>query len=325
MYKAVRNYALRPGAREEFLRRVQESFVPLISQTAGFNAYDVLPVGTDQVLTISDFDTRAGAEESILRALRWVQENGTELIQVGPTLQVKQVLAPSQRTSVLQARDRLAEKRLVLDLSYEVIHPSALGEHAYSDAHVREMVSAIRSLLTQMRADPLRHEKVIYRFEGDLLPEEAIKGLYEADHVILIKRANQLAGYIEINRDVNPWLRRERFEAAILVDPAVYQRDAQGQIVEKGIGVQGLLEMRRQGFLLGMHHIELDVFLRNQPMQRFLDHVIVKQRFPCTKQEMLYGRPLDYTYRLSCQRPPVWSKETHSGSPPLEGKAVERR
>jgi hypothetical protein len=308
MYEAIRNYTLRPGSCEEFLRRVQESFVPLISQASGFIAYDALPVGTDYVLTISDFDTRAGAEESILRALRWVQENGAELIQLGPTLQVKQVLTPSKLTSVLQAQDRQAQKRLVLDLSYEVLHPSALGDHAYTDPHVREMVSAIRSLLTQMRADPVGHDKVIYRFEGDLLPEEATKGLYEADHVILIKRGNQLAGYVEIDRDVNPWLRRERYEAAILVDPAVYHRDAQGQIVEKGIGVQGLLEMRRQGLLLGMDKIELDVYLRNQPMQRFMDHVIAKQRFPCTKQEMLYGRPLDYTYLLSCERPLVWRK-----------------
>jgi hypothetical protein len=141
---------------------------------------------------------------------------------------------------------------------------------------------------------------VYYRFEHEILPEAATKSLYAADHVILIKRGSSLVGYAEINRDTNAWLRRDRYEGDILVDPAAYQRDEEGYCFEKGIGEQGLLEMRRQGQLLRIKEIELDVYLGNQPMHHFLDHLIATHRVPFSKHEMVYGRPLDSTYLLAC-------------------------
>ncbi len=95
MYQAVRTYTLLPETSEEFLRRVHESFVPLISQLPGFIAYNTKRIGNDQVVTISTFDTRTGAEESILFALRWVQENTLELMQGLPVLTMAQVSAAS--------------------------------------------------------------------------------------------------------------------------------------------------------------------------------------------------------------------------------------
>ncbi len=177
---------------------------------------------------------------------------------------------------------------------------NVLGKQAYTDPHIAEMVRAIHTFLAQMRADPARQDEVIYRFDRDILPEEEAKVLYTADHVLLIKRGSRLVGYAEINRDTNAWLRRDRFEGDILVDSAAYQRDEEGQRVEKGIGEQGLLEMRRQCRRLGVKDIELDVYLRNQPMQHFLDHLIATHRLPFTKHEMTYGRSLDATYLLSC-------------------------
>src|SRR6516165_2834116 len=98
MYKAVRTYTLLPGTSEEFLWRVQESFLPLISQLPGFIAYDTHRIGNDQVITVSTFDTRAQAEESILFALRWVQENTLELMRGLPFLSMDQVSASSEPT-----------------------------------------------------------------------------------------------------------------------------------------------------------------------------------------------------------------------------------
>jgi hypothetical protein len=86
----------------------------------------------------------------------------------------------------------------------------------------------------------------------------------------------------------------------ILVDPAAYQCDKEGHRVEKGIGEQALLEMRRQGRLLRVKDIELDVYRGNPPMHHFLDHLIATHRLPFTKHEMEYGRPLDSTYLLAC-------------------------
>jgi hypothetical protein len=300
MYKAVRTYTLLPGTSEEFLWRVQESFLPLISQLPGFIAYDTHRIGNDQVITVSTFDTRAQAEESILFALRWVQENTLELMRGLPFLSMDQVSASSEPTRFPGAHTRHVDKALVLDLRFEVLHPSALGKQAYNDPRVREMVTAIRTFLTQMRADPTRYDDVIYRFDRDIRPEEETKSLYAADHVILIKRGNRLVGYAEINRDTNAWLKRDRYEGDILVDPAAYRRDEEGQRVEKGIGEQGLLEMRRQGRLLRIKDIELDVYRGNQPMHHFLDHLIEMHRLPLDEHEMTYGRPLDSTYLISC-------------------------
>ena len=301
MYIAVRKYAIIPGSASEVLRRVQEGFVPLITQTAGFIAYDAMPVGNNYLVTSSIFDTRAGAEESILRALRWVQENIGEFIQGTPVLTVDQVPGKSQPTRFSLAQDSLSKKPLVIDLQFEIIQPHELGQRAYDDPVVIEMVTAIQNLLTVMQADPAGRDAVVYRFESAIRPEEETKKLFEADHVILIRRDGKLAGYAEINRDINTWLRTDRYEGDILVDPAAYKRDEHGLLLERGIGEQGLLEMRRQGRLLRIKNIELDVYLRNHPMQQFLNHLITTHGFPLAKQDMKYGRSLDYTYLLSCE------------------------
>ena len=300
MYKAVRIYTLRTGAWKEFLRRVEESFRPLISQLPGFIAYDAHRITNDKVITISTFDTRAHAEESMLLALRWVQEHTLELMQGLPILTMDQVFAAGEPTHFPDTHPHHVKKALVLDLRFEVLHPSALGEHAYSDARVAEMVTAIRTFLTQMRADPARYDDVIYRFDRDIRPEEETRSLYTADHVLLFKRGGRLVGYAEINRDRNAWLNRDRYEGDILVDPAAYQRDEQGWRVEKGIGEQGLLEMRRQARLLRIKDIELDVYRGNQPMHHFLNHLIKTHRLPLAEHEMTFGRPLDSTYLIPC-------------------------
>jgi hypothetical protein len=301
MYKAVRMYTLLPGSRETFLQRVQESFVPLISQQAGFLAYDARHVGTNRVRTISTFDTRAGAEASVLLGLLWTQGHSAELMHGLPSLQVGQVGGARQAAAAPHTCPKRADKTLVLDLTYEVVHPAALGERAYSDRQVSTMVADVRQFLAQMWADPVGRDQVIYRFEEAIRPEEATRSLYAADHVILIKRGGHLAGYLEIIREADAWLRRVRYEGDILVAPAVYHRDAAGQIVEKGIGEQGLLEMRRQARMLGVKAIELDVYQRNQPMHHFLDHLIATQRLPFSKHEMQHGWAFDHTYLLPCE------------------------
>ena len=300
MYKAVRTYILLPGTREEFLRRVEESFRPLISQLPGFIAYDAHRIANDRVMTISTFETRAQAEESILLALRWVQEHTLELMQGLPTLSMNQVSAAGEPAGFAETNPHHGEKALVLDLRFEFLHPSALGEQAYSDPRVEKMVKDIRTFLRQMWSDPARQDDVISRFDRVIRPEEETRSLYMADHVLLFKRGSRLVGYAEINHDTNAWLKRDRYEGDILVDPAAYQRDAEGWRLEKGIGEQALLEMRRQGRLLSIKDIELDVYRGNQPMRNFLNHLIQTHRLPLVQHEMTYGRPYDATYLIAC-------------------------
>ncbi|HXX79814.1 MAG TPA: hypothetical protein VEI53_15075 [Ktedonobacteraceae bacterium] len=95
-YIAIRKYHIIPGTGEEFLRRVQAGFVPIISRIPGFIAYDALQVGNDQIISISVFDTPLGVIESTPRALQWVQENIVGFIQGMPEVMVGQVGASSE-------------------------------------------------------------------------------------------------------------------------------------------------------------------------------------------------------------------------------------
>jgi hypothetical protein len=177
LYRAIRTYTVLPGTSGEVLRRVQAGFIPIIRELPDFIGYEARPIGTDHVVTSSTFATRAGAEASILTALRWVQENIAELMEGVPDLRVDQMGASSELTRLPDAHTHQREKTLAIDLRFEVIHPRSLGKQAYTDPHVQEMVRAIGNLLTQMKADPLRRDAVIYRFERGIRAEEETQNL----------------------------------------------------------------------------------------------------------------------------------------------------
>ncbi|HYU71478.1 MAG TPA: antibiotic biosynthesis monooxygenase [Ktedonobacteraceae bacterium] len=88
MYASIRKYYIIPRTAEEFMQRVQQGFVPLISQVKGFRAYYVLQVRDDEVISVSIFDSQAGAEESVQRAADWVAKNISSFIQGLPEISV---------------------------------------------------------------------------------------------------------------------------------------------------------------------------------------------------------------------------------------------
>ncbi len=100
MYIAIRKYYIIPGSCDEFMQRVQGGFVPIVSQMPGFISYYAMRIRSDEVVTISIFETRAGAEESTPRALEWVQKNISWLIQGLPEVTVGQVRASSEPVSL---------------------------------------------------------------------------------------------------------------------------------------------------------------------------------------------------------------------------------
>ncbi len=91
MYLSIRKYYIIPGTTDEFLRRVQEGFVPIISQVPGFQAYYVMEAQDDQVTSVSLFDTQAGAEESARRAAAWREKNLVSFLQGLPEIIVGEV------------------------------------------------------------------------------------------------------------------------------------------------------------------------------------------------------------------------------------------
>ncbi len=82
MFAAIRYYQTDPDSVDEVVRRVKEGFVPLIRDTQGFVSYFVLTPSEreDELVSVSVFESREGAEESNERAESWVSQNLSELL-----------------------------------------------------------------------------------------------------------------------------------------------------------------------------------------------------------------------------------------------------
>jgi len=93
MFAAIRYYRAEPGSVDEVARRVQEGFVPLIRETAGFVSYFVLAPADreDAIVSVSIFEDEESAEESNRKAEDWVGQNMSELV-VSPEFAAGQVV-----------------------------------------------------------------------------------------------------------------------------------------------------------------------------------------------------------------------------------------
>ena len=83
MYAAVRRYE---GITDdaEAGRLVGESFIPQLKHIAGFVAYYWIDAGNGAMASLSVFDDKHGADESVKLAHQWVAENAAELIPNPP-------------------------------------------------------------------------------------------------------------------------------------------------------------------------------------------------------------------------------------------------
>ena len=93
MYASIRKAKANPGAVAEISRRIQESFLPIISQVPGFKAYYAVDLGGDMLATVSIFANRAGAEESGRRAADWVQRDLAPLMASPLEIMTGEVIA----------------------------------------------------------------------------------------------------------------------------------------------------------------------------------------------------------------------------------------
>ena len=82
MFAAIRYYRAEPDSVDEVARRVQEGFVPVLRETAGFVSYFVLAPGEREgaIVSVSVFEDQESAEESNRKAEDWVRENLSELV-----------------------------------------------------------------------------------------------------------------------------------------------------------------------------------------------------------------------------------------------------
>ena len=73
MYATIRRY--KTDFPEKVNSRVREEFVPLISKQPGFIAYHGIDAGDGHWVSVSVFETEAGAEKSNAIAKEWVKNN----------------------------------------------------------------------------------------------------------------------------------------------------------------------------------------------------------------------------------------------------------
>jgi hypothetical protein len=93
MHMVVRKYRIKSGASVgEIVQRVQEGFVPIISQTPGFVAYHIVDTGSDTIASVTLFQDKAGADESTRRASDWVSMNLISLLQIPAEITAGEVL-----------------------------------------------------------------------------------------------------------------------------------------------------------------------------------------------------------------------------------------
>jgi hypothetical protein len=93
MYAAIRQYNTDPDSVDEVARRVNEEFVPLISDMQGFVAYFALNAGQGEFGTVSVFEDQQSAEESNRVAEEWVNENLGDLLPTPPNFAAGEVVA----------------------------------------------------------------------------------------------------------------------------------------------------------------------------------------------------------------------------------------
>ena len=93
MHAAIRLYQVDPGSVDEVRRRVNEGFLPIIKDASGFQAYYALDADGGRIATVSVFEDRAGAEESIRMAADYIRQNMASLVPNPPEVLEGEVFA----------------------------------------------------------------------------------------------------------------------------------------------------------------------------------------------------------------------------------------
>ena len=78
MYATIRRYTLRDASRTQntiagLKQRIEESFIPKVQEVQGFHGYYVVNANDRELVSISIFETAAGAQESTRRAAEFVR------------------------------------------------------------------------------------------------------------------------------------------------------------------------------------------------------------------------------------------------------------
>src|SRR5207237_1351358 len=80
MFAVIRHYHFNPKDGAEIDRRIHEDFVPIVKKAKGFVRYYWLDTGKGEGASVSVFEDKAGADESVRLAADYVQEHLSKFI-----------------------------------------------------------------------------------------------------------------------------------------------------------------------------------------------------------------------------------------------------
>jgi len=84
MFSVIRHYHFDAKNGAEIDGRIRESFVPLIKKAKGFVRYYWLDTGKGEGASLSVFQDKAGADESVRLAADYVREHLSKLLTQKP-------------------------------------------------------------------------------------------------------------------------------------------------------------------------------------------------------------------------------------------------
>jgi len=86
MFAVIRHYHFDSKDGAEIDRRIREEFVPIIKKTKGFVRYYWLDTGKGEGASLSVFNDKAGADESVRLASDYVKERLSKLLTQKPEI-----------------------------------------------------------------------------------------------------------------------------------------------------------------------------------------------------------------------------------------------
>ena len=86
MFAVIRHYHFNPKDGAEIDRRISEEFVPMIKNAKGFVRYYWLDTGSGEGASLSVFNDKTGADESVHLAADWVKDNLSKLLTQKPEI-----------------------------------------------------------------------------------------------------------------------------------------------------------------------------------------------------------------------------------------------
>jgi hypothetical protein len=86
MFAVIRHYHFDPKNGAEIDRQIRENFVPVIKKAKGFVRYYWLDTGKGEGASVSVFQDKAGADESVRLAAEYVREHMSKLLTQKPAV-----------------------------------------------------------------------------------------------------------------------------------------------------------------------------------------------------------------------------------------------